>query len=159
MQFQGLARGDARDGGSATGASVKTAIDSSVLLAIFNDEPEGRDWLKVLIAARREGPLVICEVVYAEIALAFGTEAELQTTLNKMGISPEPLTNAAAWRAGECFRAYRGSGGPREHMISDFLIAAHAEVQANRFAAIDRGYLRRCFPTLARLSPSNGRSL
>ena len=134
---------------------MKTAIDSSVLLAILNDEPEGQEWLGVLIEARRQGPLDICEVVYAEIAPAFGTEAELQESLNKLGIAFEALTPSAAWRAGECFRAYRESGGPRKHMIPDFLIAAHAENQANRFAAIDRGYLRRYFPTLARLSPSS----
>jgi len=33
-----------------------------------------------------------------------------------------------------------------EHLIPDFLIAAHAEAQAGRLAAIDRGCLRSCFP-------------
>ena len=38
-------------------------------------------------------------------------------------------------------------------MIPDFLIAAHAQVQANQLAASDRGYLRRYFPDLALLQP------
>jgi predicted nucleic acid-binding protein len=38
-------------------------------------------------------------------------------------------------------------------LIPDFLIAAHASVQADRLAALDRGYLRTYFPDLRILSP------
>lgn len=47
---------------------MKTAIDASVLLAIFNAEADARSWLRLLIEARRECRLLICDVVYAEIA-------------------------------------------------------------------------------------------
>lgn len=50
------------------------------------------------------------------------------------------------------FRAYRDAGGPREYPIPDFLIAAHAQTQTNRLAAIDRGYLRRYFADLPLLA-------
>ncbi len=61
---------ETRGGGGATasGKTVKTAIDSSVLLAIFNAEADARSWLRLLIEARRECRLLICDVVYAEIA-------------------------------------------------------------------------------------------
>jgi len=75
---------------------MMTAIDSSVLLAIFNAESDGPRWLEALIQARRKGRLIICE----------------------------------------------------EHLIPDFLIAAHAKVHADRLAATDRGYLRRWFDDL-----------
>lgn len=41
---------------------MKTALDSSVLLAIFNDEPGAERWMETLIAARREGQLLLCEI-------------------------------------------------------------------------------------------------
>jgi len=50
---------------------MRTAVDSSVLLAIFTGETGAEQWMESLIQARREGQLLICEVVYAELAPAF----------------------------------------------------------------------------------------
>ncbi|MGH2396004.1 MAG: hypothetical protein ACRDFW_03235 [bacterium] len=57
------------------------------------------------------------------------------------------------WLAGHAFKVYRQAGGPREHMIPDFLIATHAQMQADRLAVNDRGYIRRYFPDLSLLQP------
>lgn len=133
---------------------MKTAVDSSVLLAIFNDEPDAHAWVNCLIDARREGQVVICDTAYAELAPAFAAESDLQDALGKLGIAFESIASAAAWKAGISFRAYREAGGPRERLIPDFLIAAHALVQADRLAAADRGYLRSYFADLALLVPS-----
>lgn len=130
---------------------MKTAIDSSVLLAIFNGESHADGWLRGLIAARREGVLVLSDVVYAELAPAFDSQDELQNQLDRLGVSFDPLLPDAAFLAGRIFRRYRVGGGPRKYMIPDFLIAAHARVQADRLAAVDRGYLRRYFPDLSLL--------
>lgn len=132
---------------------MKTAVDTSVLLAVFNGESSAARWMDLLIRARREGQLVLCDVVYAELSPAFATEADLEEALQKLGVSFESISPAAAWQAGACFRAYRDAGGSREHLIPDFLIAAHAEVQANRLAALDRGYLRNYFPKLLLMQP------
>ena len=130
-----------------------TGVDSSVLIAIVQGESTAADWVRTLASARSMGRLVCCEVVYAEVAAGFDSQEALDQTLAKLGIEFEPIQEAAAWHASQVFMTYRHNKGPRQHMIPDFLIAAHAQMQANRLAAIDRGYLRKYFATLPLLQP------
>lgn len=130
---------------------MKTAVDTSLLYAIFKNEPNASSLMDSLIQARREGPLLICEIVYAELSPFFQKQTRLDQTLKKMGIQPDPISPDSAWLAGQAFAQYRKAGGPRQHLIPDFLIAAHASLQADRLAAIDRGYYRRSFPRLSLL--------
>lgn len=129
------------------------AVDSSVLLAIFNGEPGSDDWMDALIGARRTGRLAVCDVVYAEVAPAFSSQTKLDAALATLGARLDPIGADAAWLAGVTFKAYRKDGGPRAHLIPDFLVAAHAQLQANKLAALDRGYLRRYFPALRLVAP------
>ena len=129
-----------------------TAIDSSVLWAIIKNEPGHETWLKNLFLAASEGPLIISPVAFAELAPSTSNEAELMDFLTRLAIAYEPISPAAAHLAGRTFKHYRLAGGPRQHLVPDFLIAAHAQTQANRLAAIDRGYLCRWFPNLTLLS-------
>lgn len=127
---------------------MRTAVDTSALMAIFNGEPLASAWMNTLVESRRAGQLVICEVVYAELAAGFESAAKLDEQLQAMGIILEPIGKAAAFRAGKAFAQYRMRGGPRTNLIPDFLIAAHAAEQANRLAAEDRGYIRHYFSGL-----------
>ena len=134
---------------------MTTALDSSVLWAIIPREPGHQRWLQTLIEAASAGPLVISPVAFAEIAPSTSDEGELLDFLARLAITYEPISPAAAHLAGLTFKRYRKAGGPREHLVPDFLIAAHAQTHADRLAAIDRGYLRKWFPTLRLLHPDN----
>ncbi len=131
-----------------------TALDSSVLWAIIRSEAGHEQWLKALAEAASEGPLVISPIAFAELAPSTSDEGELLEFLSRLAITYEPISPAAAHLAGLTFKRYRKAGGPREHLVPDFIIAAHALTHANRLAAVDRGYLRRWFPSLTLLKPS-----
>lgn len=130
-----------------------TAVDSSALISIIAGEADATDWVRILAQARAEGALVCCEVVYAEVGAGLSSQQELDRILSALGIQFDAVQSAAAWHAGEIFRQYRQQGGPRDHLIPDFLVGAHAQTQADRLAAKDRGYLRRYFPSLVLLQP------
>lgn len=131
-----------------------TALDSSVLWAIIRKEAGHESWLAALIRAASDGPLIISPIAFAELAPSTADADALSEFLSQLAISYDPVTPAAAHLAGLTFKRYRQAGGPRMHLVPNFIIAAHAQVQANRLAAIDRGYLRQWFPDLCLLLPA-----
>ena len=129
-----------------------TALDSSVLWAIIKKESGHESWIPALIRAAGEGPLLISPVAFAELSPSTPSVDSLMEFLGQLAISYDPISPEAAYLAGQTFKNYRKAGGPREHLVPDFLIAAHAQIQANRLAAVDRGYLRTWFPELELLA-------
>jgi predicted nucleic acid-binding protein len=129
-----------------------TAVDTSAILAIFKREASAEGWLLRLAEAARSGPLVISEVVYAELAAFFVRAEDLEHQLENLGIDLLPSSRQTLFSAGQIHSDYRRSGGARTTMVPDFLIGAHALVQANRLASVDRGYLRKHFTGLQLLS-------
>lgn len=132
---------------------MRTAVDSSVLWSIFKGERDAKAWVDLLMAARRESGLIMCDIVFAEIAPLFKSLADLNSRLVSLGLEYVPIEPTSAFAAGEVFRNYRRAGGPRQHLIPDFLIGAHALHQAGRLAARDRGYFRRYFKDLCIMTP------
>lgn len=131
---------------------MRTAIDSSVLLCILRRQDGWQRWRASLSRAIEEGTLLICPVAFAECSLGFASASEARAKFESLGILYDAFAPECAYLAGQVFLRYRREGGPREHLIPDFLIASHASTQADRLAAIDRGYLRTYFPELRLLA-------
>jgi predicted nucleic acid-binding protein len=132
---------------------MSTAVDSSVLFALFNKEPGWQKWDELLRTSLSSGPLLVCPVVFAEVSIGFPSDEVCLNALQSLGIDFSRFTPRSAWLAGRVFLRYRKEGGARDYLIPDFLIAAHGATQADRLAAIDRGYLRRYFEELEVLVP------
>ena len=133
---------------------MRTALDSSVLFLLLRKQPGWETWRTCLDTAAKEGELLISPIAFAEYSIAYPSVESALADLDRLHIFYEPITPASAYLAGQIFLRYRREGGPRQHLVPDFLIAAHASVQADRLAAIDRGYLRTYFPGLTLLAPA-----
>ena len=131
-----------------------SAIDTSALLAVLKGENEAEAWISLLIAQAALGPLRICEVTAAELGAFFPSPAELERALTKLRIELDPSGLEACCLAGRIFRQYREAGGRRSTIIPDFLIGAHAMIQADVLIAADRGYLKRYYQRLIVLQPA-----
>jgi predicted nucleic acid-binding protein len=131
-----------------------TAVDSSVLLdVIFDDPAHVRASAAALREARAQGSLVISECVVAEVGPALKSE-ELADFLSDWEIQFSASTLPSAKLAAETFRHYLTRGGRRGRIVPDFLIAAHAQLHADRLLARDRGFYRDYFTRLELWDPS-----
>lgn len=133
---------------------MTTAVDSSVLFAVFKGEEGCEAWIASMAERAAEGPLVACAVVWAEVGGFFDSLQELETQLELLGVGYGPIAPEAAHLAGRTFRTYRAQGGPREHLVPDFLIGAHAQLQSDGLLALDRGFYRRYFERLQVIGPA-----
>lgn len=132
-----------------------TAVDTSVLIDVLGADPTfGPRSAVVLGEAVRAGSVVACDVVWAEVAGWGHPIDDLTEALERLGVRFEPMTRVSSLTAGVARARYRRSGGRRDRVVPDFLIGAHAMVQADRLLARDRGFYRRYFEELAVIDPS-----
>ena len=128
------------------------AIDTSVLLDVFlPDDQHGEQSKQRLRDAYDAGAIVVCDVVYAELAASFRDRAALDGALQAINVTTSPINTAIAYEAGLRWKRYREAGGPRKRIISDFLIGAHAIAVADTFLSRDRGFFATYFPELEQM--------
>jgi len=132
-----------------------TAIDTNILLDVLipNETSVGAS-VAAIEKASNQGALVICDMVYAELGIHFASQRECDRFVEENEIQVEPLSRAALFHAGRIWREYRRKGGTRTRILADFLVASHAQVQADRLLSRDRGFYRDLFPALKVMDPS-----
>lgn len=131
-----------------------TLVDTNVLLDMLTDDPVWADWsVRRLDAAAAKGPLIINEVVYAELSVRFERAEELDDVLEEAEISLVEIPRQALFLAGKAFQRYRASGGVRNGVLPDFFIGAHAAVAGVPLLTRDGGRYRTYFPSLCLITP------
>ena len=126
-----------------------TSVDTNVLFDLFQSRAphhsQSSDWLR---EAYNAGAIIVCDVVYAELVPRFGDRPSLDDALRGIGAALSPINSAMAYEAGLRWKRYRAAGGPRDRIITDFLIGAHAAAAADVFLTRDRGFFSTYFPEL-----------
>ena len=131
-----------------------TLVDSNVLIDLFDETSEWREWSDAMITAcGNRGTLVINPIVYAEVAAGFVDLDELDAALSPDFLRREPLPWAAGFVAGHAFVRYRRLGGQRPSVLPDFYIGAHAAVAGYTLLTRDPRRYRYYFPKLRLVSP------
>jgi len=131
-----------------------TLVDTNVLLDLVTDDPRFADWsIAQLEAASLIGPLLINDVVYAELSVRYDTKEKLDFFVRGIGLKRDPIPEAALFLAGKVFRQYRRSGGTRTGVLPDFFIGAHAAVSGLPLLTRDLGRYRVYFPTVDLITP------
>lgn len=132
-----------------------TALDTNVLLDVLLSNDDYADAAIRLIELSAEaGSLVICELVYAELCGHFDSKLGCDQFLEANGIGISYLSPDACFLASRTWRQYRKQGGKRIRILPDFLIGAHAQLQATALISRDAGFYKKLFPKLPILDPS-----
>lgn len=129
-------------------------IDTNVLLDVLTDDPRWLAWsLHQLGAAALAGPLLINDIVYAELSVGFSTLERTDAAVAQAGVELVPIPRAALFLAGKVFRSYRSAGGSRSGVLPDFFIGAHASVLGIPLLTRDPRRYRTYFPRLQLVTP------
>lgn len=132
-----------------------TAVDTNILIDILEPDPVyGLRSKEALKKCLHEGALVACDVVWAEVATAYGeNQDELVDALRTMRIGFSAMNYEAALSAARSWHGYRRRGGGRDRIGADFLIGGHASVQAERLLTRDFGFYRKYFTGVTVVTP------
>ncbi len=151
-----------------------TAVDTNIILDILiPGEPFGASSKQMLERHLSMGKLVICEVVFAELSAGFPSDKELDYFLSDTGIRVVFSNQQSLFLAGSRWKDYKtksdgtrflcGTCGhhfqvpcpqcqllfkKRLHVLSDFLIGAHALILSDGLLSRGMGIYKTYFKDL-----------
>lgn len=132
-----------------------TLVDTNVIFDILTNDPRWEPWSsRQLERAAVAGPLVINDVIYAEVSVRYQSVEALEDALAALGLRVMPMPRAGPFLAAKAFSRYRSRGGMRTGVLADFFIGAQAVVQDCTLLTRDVARFRDYFPTIRLIVPN-----
>jgi predicted nucleic acid-binding protein len=132
-----------------------TLVDTNVILDLVTADPSWTAWSRSqLELAALAGPLIINDVIYAEVSVRFQSIDTLEAALAVLNTRLVPIPRPALFLAAKAFTQYRARGGTRTGVLSDFFIGAHAAVLHCALLTRDASRFRTYFPTVRLVLPA-----
>lgn len=127
-------------------------VDTSVIADILTKDRDWFEWSSEQLESWGDKGLVCYnEMVFAELAVKFDTQKELEHRVSAFPHLPMPLN--AAFQAGKAFEKYRAGGGKKARPLPDFFIGAHAYVAHLPLLTRDPRRVRSFFPSVRLVTP------
>jgi predicted nucleic acid-binding protein len=134
---------------------MRTAIDTNILSLLWSGGPLAATLAAELSNARAQGALVVSAPVFVELSAIPTADAQrVEKLLAEMNIVVDFDLGEDVWRlAAGSFSAYatrrrRSGGGSPKRLLPDFVIASHAQLQADRLMTRDANRYAQDFPNL-----------
>ena len=135
---------------------MTTVVDTNVLIDILNGTAaEIKAAENAVRVTGRPGRLLLPVVCYAELAGRFKSRRDLDSFLDIMPMKLMPLHADAGFLAGVFHHEYRRRGGTRTRVLADFIVAAQAQLGADRLLTTDKRFFGANFPKLVAVSPAD----
>lgn len=129
-------------------------VDSIIWIDIMAGPSDWREWsVQQLKQARALGSLTINPVIYAELSATFDSKSALDAALAPLKIKNTPLSDDAAFLAGQAFWQYRQRKGTKAGVLPDFFIGAHAQAEGWTLLTRDTARYRTYFPGVTLICP------
>lgn len=129
-------------------------VDTCVLIDLVSGDPHWADWSAAQLDSwSKRGPLIINDLVYAELASGFDSIEMLESFVATAELDLRAPSRAALYLAGQARSMYRRRGGNRSGLLPDFVIGAHAADLGCPILTRDTTRFRSYFPKLQLICP------
>ena len=133
---------------------MATLVDTNVLIDIAARDPAWLKWSRSQVEqAFKRGSVIINQIIFSEFSMRYETIDEVESLLPEDEFRREGLPWEAAFAASRAFGLYRRQGGPREKVLPDFFIGAHAAIRGYSILTRDTTRYRAYFPDLEIIAP------
>jgi predicted nucleic acid-binding protein len=129
-------------------------VDTNIIIDVLGEDAVWSDRAaRQMRFQSRVHELVINPLIYAELSPSFASVPELDASIDGLELTYRELPRTALFVAGVAHRHYRKAGGPRQSILADFLIGAHAAVMGCGILTRDPRRYRSYFPAVEVIAP------